>query len=71
MQLGKAQIHYRVAQKNPAKPDIRCWIYSVDENGKKSARTSTMQRCDGRNIYLSEGTYLMCPTKTFGKFKDT
>jgi len=71
VQLGKAQIHYRVEQKDPAKPDIRCWIYSVDENRKKSARTSTMQRCDGRDIYLSEGTYLMYPTKTFGKFKDT
>ena len=71
VELGKAQIHYRVEQKNPERPDIRCWLYSVDENNQKSARTSSMQRCDGRDIYLSEGTYLVYPTKTFGKFKDT
>lgn len=69
--LGKAQIHYRVEQKDPAKPDIRCWLYSIDENNEKSARGSTMQTCDGRDIYLSEGTYWVYTTKTFGKFKDT
>ncbi len=69
--LGKAQIHYRVEQKDPAKPDIRCWLYSIDENNEKSSRGSTMQRCDGRDIYLSEGTYWVYTTKTFGRFKDT
>lgn len=69
--LGKAQIHYRVEQKDPANPDIRCWLYSIDENNEKSARGSTMQRCDGRDVYLSEGTYWVYTTKTFGKFKDT
>lgn len=71
VQLGKAQIHYRVTQKNPDKPDVRCWVYSVDENDVKSARSSTMKKCDGRDIYMSGGKYFVYTTKTFGKFKDT
>ena len=70
VQLGKAQIHYRVEQ-NPDKPDYRCWIYSVDENNVKSASSSRMQSCDGSDIHLSAGRYFVYTTKTFGKFVDT
>ena len=77
--LGKAKVNYSVPEsahidKKTGKPkkkkDYRCWFYRM-EGDKKSNRLGTMQKCNGSEIYFSEGRYLVYPTKTYGPLEDT
>lgn len=75
--FGKAKISYRVPEPplidgKAKKKDVRCWLYRVDAEGKKSARSGRMQKCDGvSEITLAEGRYFVYTTKTYGVFEDT
>jgi len=72
--MGKVKIRYDIPAPGFAgkKPDVRCWLYAIDESGKKSVNHGRMQQCDGKSeIFLAPGRYFVHTTKSYGIFKDT
>jgi len=68
--FGAAQITY-MFKETPKNKGRRCWLIKVDEQGNKTSKSSKAKRCDGSEITLAEGRYLVRTWKTLGSFEET
>lgn len=68
--FGKAQISYRF-HTQPERSGRRCWLYRVDVAGNRVTNRSPTLSCDGSDITLVEGKYLIRTWSYLGEFEET
>ena len=67
---GSARINY-VFIEQPDRDGRRCWLYSIDSDGKRAKDRSGGLHCDGSEISLVEGRYFVLTWSYLGEFEDT
>ena len=67
---GAAKLNY-VFNEEPESSDRRCWLYTVDEEGKHSSSRSKSLKCDGSEYVMAAGRYYVLTWSRLGEFGET